>query len=300
MAEQKDLEMIVQSVRQDIRLRPLTDADRTSYIELQKELSFSKELYNKESIVKNTWKDMLSENSRRFAVVDAETKAFCGYCGIKDIRKRMLEIEIELLERYQRKGIGYHALASMMKSIAAEYGTEAFMSRVEPDNYASQKLMEKLGGKPNGTRLDIRIEEEDAAAFEERYQSLIDDNIRMVAEKFQVEPQRLLTHVLLYRIPMPSVLASLEKEDQTSCAPKKYMDYEKKISRARTAGTQLAIIETMQEMLDAATEETYEETRSKMIEFLNRKIEKTAARLYEMDEDWEEHYGEFIKDEIKK
>lgn len=291
MAEQKDLELIAQSAGQNIRLRPLADSDRADYIELQKELSFSKELYNKEPIVKNTWKDMLSENSRRFAIVDTKTKAFCGYCGIKDIRKRIPEIEIELLERYQRKGIGYHALAGMMKSIADKYGTEAFLSKVEPDNYASQNLMEKLGGKPDGTQLDIRIEEEDAAAFEERYKPLIDDNIRMVAEKFQVEPQRLLTHVLLYRIPMPSVLTSLEKEDQTSCAPKKYMDYEKKVSRARTVGTQLAIIETMQEMLDAATEETYEETRSKMIEFLNNKIEKTAARLQGMDEDWEGNGG---------
>lgn len=299
MTEQKALELIAQSARQNIRLRPLADSDRADYIELQKELSFSKELYNKESIVKNTWKDMLSENSRRFAIVDTETKAFCGYCGIKDIRKRIPEIEIELLGRYQRKGIGYHALAGMMKSIADKYGTEAFLSKVEPDNYASQNLMEKLGGKPDGTQLDIRIEEEDAAAFEERYKSLIDDNIRMVAEKFQVEPQRLLTHVLLYRIPAQSVLKSLEDEAAASDTPKKYIEYEKKISRVRTAGTQLAVIETMKEMLDSATEETYEETRSKMIEFLNNKIEKTAARLQGIDEDWEEHYGEFIKNEIK-
>lgn len=299
MTEQKALELIAQSARQNIRLRPLADSDRADYIELQKELSFSKELYNKESIVKNTWKDMLSENSRRFAIVDTETKAFCGYCGIKDIRKRIPEIEIELLERYQRKGIGYHALAGMMKSIADKYGTEAFLSKVEPDNYASQNLMEKLGGKPDGTQLDIRIEEEDAAAFEERYKSLIDDNIRMVAEKFQVEPRRLLTHVLLYRIPAQSVLKSLEEEAAASDTPKKYIECEKKISRARTAGTQLAVIETMKEMLDSATEETYEETRSKMIEFLNNKIEKTAARLQGIDEDWEVHYGEFIKNEIK-
>ncbi len=285
MTEPRALETTAQLTGQNIHLRPLADTDLQDYVRLQKELSFSKELYDKESIVKHTWKDMLSENSEKFAIVDAENRGFCGYCGIKDIRRGAPEIEIELLERYQRKGIGYRALATMMQSAANQYGTEVFMSKVEPDNYASQRLMEKLGGEPNGTQLDIRIEEEDAAAFEERYKSLIDDNIRRVAEKFQVEPQRLLTHVLLYRIPMRSVLQSLEKEAPASSMPKKYMDHEKKISRARTAGTQLAVIETLKEMLDAATEETYEETRAKMIGFLNSKIQKTTALLQGMDEE---------------
>ena len=44
---------------------------------------------------------------------------------------------------------------------------------------------------------------EEQARFEEEHKDLIDDHIRMLAARISVEPKKLLTHVLDYRLECP-------------------------------------------------------------------------------------------------
>ena len=75
-----------------------------------------------------------------------------------------------------------------------------FSSRVDADNLATQKLMEKLGFQPYGLSEFLLHKEEDQLAAEEEYKDRLDERYMALAEKFHVEPRKLLSHVLEYRI----------------------------------------------------------------------------------------------------
>ena len=72
--------------------------------------------------------------------------------------------------------------------------------RIEPTNYASQRLFEKLGAVPNGISELWLHKPEDLDELERDNESLIDDALMAVAEKFSVEPRALLSHVLEYKL----------------------------------------------------------------------------------------------------
>lgn len=72
--------------------------------------------------------------------------SYCGECAVKNISDNIPEIEIELMKEQQNKGIGYQSLIIMLNRLAEEYKKEKLCAKVEPDNYVSQLLFEKLGG----------------------------------------------------------------------------------------------------------------------------------------------------------
>ena len=85
----------------------------------------------------------------------------------------------------------------MVANLAKRY---EFSSRVDTDNIASQNLMEKLGFQPYGLSEFLLHKEEDKLAAEEEYKDRLDERYMALAEKFHVEPRKLLSHVLEYRI----------------------------------------------------------------------------------------------------
>ena len=103
------------------------------------------------------------------------------------------------MKKVHNQGIGFHSLKLLMTEYARLSGKEYFISKVDPQNYASQRLMEKLGGKPDGI-CDFLIHKEEKIALENKYAHLIDDKLIDLAEKFNVKPEKLLSHVLRYRI----------------------------------------------------------------------------------------------------
>lgn len=153
-------------------------------------------------LLKNLWKDFLSERSFVCTVRKASDNEFCGYCEINNVRTEEPELGIRLLKKVHSQGIGFHSLKLLMTEYARLSGKEYFISKVDPQNYASQRLMEKLGGKPDGIcDNDFLIHTEEVRMIlEKNYAHLIDDKLISVAEKFNVKPIKLLSHVLRYRI----------------------------------------------------------------------------------------------------
>ena len=78
-------------------------------------------------------------------------------------------------------------------------GETEFRCRIFPDNYVSQAMVKQLGAKPNGISECILYGSE-IEKFEEDNLELIDENIKIVADEFQVEPRKLLSHILEYII----------------------------------------------------------------------------------------------------
>lgn len=91
------------------------------------------------------------------------------------------EIAIELLEKFRREGYGYNALIVMLDSLSNLTGEVVYRIRVDVDNYASQRLMKKIGARPNGIS-EMFIYGEKLQRFQEENKNLIDDKIKEIAE----------------------------------------------------------------------------------------------------------------------
>lgn len=187
-------------MQNNIELRPLLQQDYDDYIKLQKQVSPFRNSFKDIDFCTRVWKDMFGKGRLVYAIQDISENRFCGYCAIKDYRKEKPEMEIELLEAYRRKGIGYTSLRLLIHKITDEYKVTNFTYCTDSDNYASQALARKLGGKPNGLKRFFFLNEDEVEKFENEHMEMIDDKLVEVAKEFQVEPRKLLTHILVYYI----------------------------------------------------------------------------------------------------
>lgn len=104
------------------------------------------------------------------------------------------------MKKWKHKGVGYAAVSTMLDAIKKYLGVTEFRVRIDPDNYASQGLFEKLGAVPNGISEFMLHREEDMKQWEEENIHLIDDKMIELANQFHVEPGKLLSHVLEYQL----------------------------------------------------------------------------------------------------
>ena len=185
-------------VTTEILLRKVCELDRENYIELQKETSPMKSMLKEEAYRIMLWNEHIQDKSLMLTIeVSGE---YAGYCGINNLSKEKWEISIELLKRWRNQGIGYKAINTMLTELKERLNVKEFSIKIEPDNYASQKLFEKLGAVPYGIAEFMLHKEEDILRCEEEKFDEIDDKLISVAEKFGVEPRKLLSHVLEYRL----------------------------------------------------------------------------------------------------
>lgn len=174
------------------------EEDKAFFLALQNETSMMKYMLKEESFQKILWDEHIREKSFMFTVeVDG---TYAGFCGIHNLSHEKWEIGIELLKKFQNKGIGYLAVGSMLDELKSRLGAHKFSVKIEADNYASQRLFEKLGAVPFGIAKYILFEENDIFQFEEENMAHIDENIIQTAKRFGVEPRKLLSHVLEYTL----------------------------------------------------------------------------------------------------
>ncbi len=150
--------------------------------------------------VKGLFDNLLKQESFYCTIRKRETFQFCGYCGIKDIRVSKPELAIELIKPMQHKGIGTHAMKLLLQAYVPHDNFEYYRCVVATDNYPSQHLCEKIGGIPNGIVALILKDPKLQEIFEENNLDMIDDQLRLIADKFKVEPRKLLSHFLEYKI----------------------------------------------------------------------------------------------------
>lgn len=184
----------------EIILRKPEDDDLDPFYRVKEEYAYMKSAFAKPEYKDMLWQEYLSEESLYYTIAKREGNMFIGYCGVKDLKRKVWEIAIEINSDYCHKGYGYRALRMYLERVAELSGRRVFSSRVDAENIASQGLMEKLGFKPYGLSEFYLHKEEDKLMAEEEYKDELDDRYRMLAEKFQVEPRKLLSHVLEYRI----------------------------------------------------------------------------------------------------
>ncbi len=184
----------------EIILRKPVDEDLEPYYLLKKEYALMKSSFANPEYKDKLWKEYLSEESLYYTVERKQDYVFLGYCGVKNLDRKIWEIAIEIKSDCCGRGYGYRALKMYLNTVADISKRGEFSSRVDADNLASQKLMEKLGFQPYGLSEFLLHKEEDQLAAEEEYKDRLDERYMALAEKFHVEPRKLLSHVLEYRI----------------------------------------------------------------------------------------------------
>ena len=88
----------------------------------------------------------------------------------------------------------------MLDQFKARLGISTFKVRIDPSNFSSQKMFEKLGATPKGIAELWIHDQKMLEQCEEDNLHHIDDKIIAVADKFGVEPRKLLSHVLEYAL----------------------------------------------------------------------------------------------------
>ena len=88
----------------------------------------------------------------------------------------------------------------MLDEIKNRLNVSEFRVRIDAENYPSQRLFEKLGAEPNGISEFLLHEEADIRRCEEENIHLLDERIQKLAKQFNVEPRKLLSHVLEYKL----------------------------------------------------------------------------------------------------
>ena len=181
-----------------IVLRKVDVSDRDGYLQLQKENSILKNMLNEQAYCDMAWNEHVEPKALMLTI--RKDGAYVGYCGIKSTAEENWEIAIELLPQWVNQGIGYQAITAMIDAIATRLGVSSFRVRIDPGNRASQKLFEKLGAQPNGISEFLIHDQEALDKVEEDNLHLIDEKLIALAARFDVEPRKLLSHVLEYTL----------------------------------------------------------------------------------------------------
>lgn len=181
----------------NVYLRDVSNDDKDNYIKLQRETWVNpKSLDDENAII--VWERMLNDEYIKCAI--CAEKQVLGFCGIKNNTDVYPEIEIEIFKKYQHKGIGYRAVELLLRWDDDSREDTVFISRVMADNYPCILLMKKMGAKPAGIKRSKMIDERDVDSYYEKHKNLLNDNLRKIADVFDVETAKLLSHELIFHI----------------------------------------------------------------------------------------------------
>lgn len=184
-----------------IRLRPTVDADRPEFVRLVSQtmnpLIKRSVPHAAEDMVATYWKTRKVSRT----IVSTANGAFCGYCNLRFEEPERPEIGIELIESCRGRGIGPLALRMLIEEQQGRHGVNWYRAVVAGNNHASVAMMRKLNAVPDGMCLTPWLDDELAHTIEERHEGNVDDAMRATADWFGVDPTKLLTHRLLFRVP---------------------------------------------------------------------------------------------------
>lgn len=188
-----------------IRLSVISEIEKDHYINVSYECSAVKGAFKNTDYVKFLWEEFLNKNAFVCSIYDKETDEYIGYCSVKDLRKEYLELAIEEKEIYRNQGYGTRAIRLFTTKLTELLGERFYRVRIDMDNYASQKLFKKVGAYPNGIS-EFLLTGKELEKFREENISLIDENMRKVAEEFCMDAEDMLGYVLEYLIDMQNMV----------------------------------------------------------------------------------------------
>jgi RimJ/RimL family protein N-acetyltransferase len=190
-----------------VKLCPITlnDADFYRNIRMQYSLIYRSVYYNSKIKKENLFSDETLAPQVFYCVIrDTKENQPLGYLGIKDTSADLWEIAIELDGKYTSQGYGSRSIRLYLNEIRRITGKDTFRALIEADNIPSQKCFEKLGAQLVGLCSSaVLLTDDEKERFEARNLDLIGAHMIGLAERLKIEPRKLLSHVLDYRLTCP-------------------------------------------------------------------------------------------------
>lgn len=182
-------------------LRPCQAADARFYNAVHRQWSPFGRNYPPEEMMLPALRQELTNPNAFFCVVQRKTDgAEMGYVSLKDTTHAIWEIAMEFDRQFCYQGYGGQALLLFLRRVCEVTGRTQFQALVEVDNTACQSCMRKIGAEFVGL-YNYAFENEAAAEeFELENLALIGDQLYALADRLGVQPRKLLSHVLEYRI----------------------------------------------------------------------------------------------------
>lgn len=183
-----------------VLLRPLSAEDEEFYAVVRKQYSVFHKDFTMEQLTAY-WSPEIRKASAFYCVIEAEDSSQkIGYIAVKDTSKELWEIAIELDKAYCGQGCGAKAITLFLKRLNEITTKNQFQFLVEVDNIICQSCMKKAGTELAGLHNFAFDSEEAAEQFEKTHLDLVTEHMRTLAAQLGVEPRKLLSHVLDYRI----------------------------------------------------------------------------------------------------
>lgn len=164
----------------------------------------AREYRRNEELRTDYWKGVKGESSLYCSICARENGEFTGYCAVERLKRPDPEIAINLLERFQARDFGAEAVLAFMEAFRKVTGPVPFVAKIDPQNIGSQKMLRRLGFAPWGVdTLFVKDPGILERLEEERIGELggIPEELCGLAEEFDAEPRKLLSHVLVFRGP---------------------------------------------------------------------------------------------------
>jgi len=184
-----------------ILLRSILSSDKEDYLNIYKAKEIWKGLFENPELNagEGLWNDFNSPSILNTVIIRKVDGAFCGFCGLQAYAElEAPELSIELKTEFQGQGYGTRALSLLMTRFTEITQSKEYISKVSSGNFASQRLMRKLGGKPSGVAPFpgvsdniLKMMEEDDTAQIQRAEEL--------AAEFETTPRKLRSHVLVFK-----------------------------------------------------------------------------------------------------
>ena len=189
----------------DIALCPITPDDEEFYrsVRIQYSLIYRSAYYTAEEHKTDLFLNEALASEVFYCIIREESIPI-GYLGIKDTSANLWELAIELDGKYTRQGFGPRSICLYLNELQRITGKSEFKVRIEVDNILSQKCFEQLGARLVGLCDSAALKTDDEKQhFEEGHLDLIDAHLTELANRLGVEPRKLLSHVLEYRLSCP-------------------------------------------------------------------------------------------------
>lgn len=185
---------------QVLQMRPFTERDERFYFTIRDQYKLFPRKLPEDQLIAAYWEETRKASAFFCTVVRAADSEKLGYIALKNTSKDPWELAIELDQAHCGRGYGPRAIQLFLQKLRALTGRVEFQFLVEVDNLPCQHCMQKIGANPIGLRNLAFDTEEEAKRFEEENLELITEHMQTLAKELDVAPEKLLSHVLDYRL----------------------------------------------------------------------------------------------------
>lgn len=164
-----------------IRLRALVDTDKDAYVEISKDISSIKEIYDG-SFRELTWQHAQENKDLILIAETCDNRVVVGRAVLMGLQDPIQEIGVSVLSRYRKQGYGQRMVTLLTDRASQVSGAREFLVSVYDDNIASRRMISKYNIVP------IRSEDSEFKMFMKAVEEKMGpDFLRKVREEYGKE-----------------------------------------------------------------------------------------------------------------